>query len=102
MEKLARFAAIASLALLSTGCFTTALRDTRLNPGERHDEWRPFFFWGLVGHAEIDVREFCKEDAYEVAVGTNFGTWAVTGLTLGLFAPEKVFVTCSDGPAVPQ
>ena len=103
MEKLTcrsfLFAMTACFALLSSGCFTTALRDTRVSPGEKHDEWRPFFFWGLAGHAEIDVKEYCTNgDVYEVAMGTNFGTWIVTGLTLGIFAPEKIFVTCGDGP----
>jgi hypothetical protein len=95
-------ALLACFALLSTGCFTTSLRDARMTPGEKHDEWRPFFFWGLAGHAEIDVKEFCPGDVYEVAMGTNGGTWFVSAITLGIYSPEKIFVTCSGGPAEVQ
>jgi Bor protein len=82
---------------MATGCFTTALHDARVTPGEKHDKWRSFFLWGLAGKAEIDVREFCSGDVYEVATGTNFGTWIVSGLTLGIYSPEKIYITCGDG-----
>ena len=94
--------AAACLTLSSSGCFTTALRDARVRPGEEHDEWRSFFFWGLAGHAEVDVREYCPAgEVHEVAIGTNGGTWVVSSLTLGIYSPEKIYVTCGAGPVKP-
>ena len=89
--------AVSGMALLSTGCFTTRLQDARVTPGAKHDEWRSFFFWGLAGKAEVDVRELCAGEAYEVSTGTNAGTWLVSVLTLGIYSPEKVYVTCGEG-----
>ena len=95
---LAVLVAMGGLALLSTGCFTTRLQDASVTPGVKHDEWRSFFLWGLAGHAEIDVRHYCPHgDVYEVATGTNFGTALVKALTLGIYSPEKIYVTCGDG-----
>ena len=88
----------AVIALCSSGCFTTSLQDARYLPGEEHDEWRSFFVWGLAGEAEIDVKQFCPSgQVSEVAVGTNGGTWIVSLLTLGIYSPEKIYVTCSNG-----
>jgi hypothetical protein len=94
MSLLTRGLAAAFFSLL-TGCFSTYLHDARFEPGPRHDEWRSFFFWGLAGHAEIDVHEFCPGEVREVAVGTNFGTWAVSFITLGIYSPQKIYVTCA-------
>lgn len=105
MEKLisrALLLAAMCLALLANGCFTTSLRDARMTPGEKHDEWRSFFLYGMAGHAEVDVKEYCPGDVYEVAMGTNFGTWFVSIITLGIYSPEKIFVTCSSGPAAAE
>jgi hypothetical protein len=96
-----RLALTCALALASSGCFTTSLRDVRTTPGEKHDEWRSFFFWGLAGHAEVDVKDYCPGDAYEIAFGPNAGTWIVSMVTLGIYSPQKVYVTCSAGPATP-
>jgi len=85
---------VSGLALLSSGCFTTPLQDPRYLPGEEHDEWRSFFLWGLVGEAEVNVREFCPNgEVYEVAMGTNGGTWLVSSVTVGIYSPQKIYVT---------
>jgi hypothetical protein len=95
-------AGIIAALLLATlpGCFTYTFRDKRFEAGEKHDEWRSFFLFGIVGESEVNVSEFCPNgDAAEVAVGTNGGTWLVSWLTLGIYTPDKVYVTCSAGPA---
>ena len=92
---------IMTLMLLAVlpGCFTYKFRDKRFEPGEKHDEWRSFFLFGIVGESEVDVSDFCPGgEAAEVAVGTNGGTWLVSWFTLGIYTPDKVYVTCSAGP----
>jgi hypothetical protein len=95
---------IAGLLLTTLpGCFTFTFRDKRFEPGEEHEEWRSFFLFGIVGEGEVNVSEFCPNgDAAEVAVGTNGATWFVSWLTLGIYTPDKVYVTCSAGPAATE
>lgn len=88
--------AVAALALSSTGCDSTRLQDASVTPGTKHDEWRSFFFWGPAGKAKIDVREYCPNgEVREVATGTNVGTAIARGITLSIYSPEKIYVTCA-------
>jgi hypothetical protein len=83
------------MLLLSTGCFTTRLQDATVTPTEHYDEWRSFYFWGLTGEGNVDVRDFCHAaDVHEVATGTSFATWVATALTFGIYSPQKIYVTC--------
>jgi Bor protein len=101
LARLPALLAVVAMGLLSTGCYTTRLQDTSMTAGAKHDEWRSFFFWGLAGHAKVDVREYCEGgEVAEVSTGTNAGTAIVTGLTLGIYSPEKIYVTCANGKSV--
>jgi hypothetical protein len=89
----------ALLGLSATGCYkATFYSDPTAVRGESHDQWTSFFIFGLVGHEKVDVHEFCPAGSVaEVATGGNFGTGLVSGLTLGIYTPRKVYVTCSGG-----
>jgi hypothetical protein len=95
-----RLLALLLLPLLS-GCFQSTFVDPNLTPGEQHDPWTHFFLWGLVGEADIDVRELCPGEVQSVGFGQNFGNWAVSVVTLGIYTPRKVYVTCAEGGAPP-
>jgi hypothetical protein len=94
--------ALTALLLLSTltGCgFTYHFRASNTLPGAQHDEWASYFLFGIVGEHTIDVREFCgRTELHEVTTGTNFLTWLTTLVTLGIYSPRKVNITCSGGP----
>jgi hypothetical protein len=90
----------ASLLFGTTGCCKATFINPAVVPGETHEEWTDFFIVGLVGKEEFDVREFCPGEAAKVATGGNFLTGLVTVVTLGIYAPRKVYVTCAAGPAV--
>jgi hypothetical protein len=93
--------ALTAVLLLSTltGCgFTYHFKASNTVPGERHDEWASYFLFGIVGEHTIDVREFCgRAELHEVTTGTNFLTWLTTLVTLGIYSPRKVNITCSGG-----
>jgi Bor protein len=91
--------AVAALLLMlcATGCYkATFIRDPNVQRGAQYDEWVSFFVFGLVGEQRIDVHQFCPDGRVaEIQTGANFGTGIVTALTLGIYAPRKVYVTCA-------
>ena len=83
------------------GCYKASFyTDPKLVRGLEHDRWTDFFVFGLVGTEEIDVRSFCEDkNIAEVKTGGNFATSFVSAITLGIYTPRKVYVTCAAGPA---
>lgn len=84
--------------VLTAGCFKATFGDPTAVPGIEHDRWTDFYVFGLVGDEVIDLREFCPDGrAAEVRTGGNFPTVLVTVVTIGIYAPRIVYVTCSAG-----
>lgn len=86
-----------AVALCASGCFkATFIRDTNAVRGAEHDRWVDFFIFGLVGEPTFDVHQFCPDGRVaQVQTGANFGTGIVSLLTIGIYAPRKVYVTCA-------
>jgi hypothetical protein len=82
--------------LASSGCYrATFYRDPSVSKGETHDEWTNFYVFGLVGSEKVDVRPFCPGgDVAAVQTGGNFVTGLVSVVTIGIYTPRKVYVTC--------
>jgi hypothetical protein len=90
-----------SLALLLlAGCYkATFYQNPNAVAGVRHERWSDFFIYGLVGSEHFDVREFCGPDAIaEVRTGANFATGLVSLVTIGIYTPHKVYITCAAKP----
>ncbi len=83
----------------STGCYkATFFPDPSAVRGETHEEWSDFYVFGLVGTEHFDVSQFCKDgQAAMVRTGGNFGTGLVSVITIGIYTPRKVYVTCAAG-----
>jgi hypothetical protein len=92
---------VCALAVLLglAGCYkATFYQNPHAYPGARHERWTAFFIFGLVGAPRVDVREFCGPDEVaEVRTGSNFATGLVSLLTIGIYTPHKVYVTCAAG-----
>jgi hypothetical protein len=88
---------LACLILLG-GCYkVTFYKNTKVVRGVEHDEWTSFFIYGLVGSESVDIRSFCgKTEVAEVQTGGNFATGLVSTITLGIYTPRKIYVTCSS------
>ena len=86
-------------ALALGGCYkATFIRDAQAVRGEEHDEWTSFFVFGLVGEQTLDVKQFCPDGRFaEIQTGANFGTGLVSLVTIGIYTPRKVYVTCAGG-----
>jgi Bor protein len=88
-------------ALALGGCYkATFIRDPQVLRGEEHDDWTSFFVFGLVGEQTLDVKQFCPDGRFaEIQTGANFLTGLVSLVTIGIYTPRKVYVTCAGGSA---
>lgn len=95
LRVLGKAAVFAVLVFMLGGCYkATFTRDVPAE-GPRQSTWTHFGLFGLVGTAEIDVREFCADgDVRMIRTGGNVGTDLVGFLTAGLYTPRKVWVQC--------
>jgi hypothetical protein len=84
-------------ALALGGCYkATFIRDPSVIRGAEHDKWSHFFLWGLVGEETLDVHEFCPDGRIaEVQTQANFWNGLVRLVTIGIYAPRTVYVTCA-------
>jgi hypothetical protein len=90
------------LLLATSGCYkATFYKNASVSKGEEHEEWTDFFVFGMVGSEQIDVKKFCSNgDAAVIRTGANVGTGVIGVLTIGIYTPRKVYVTCAaNGPA---
>ena len=86
---------LCQLAIFASACSAT-FTDPRVPAGEQKSHWQNFFVLGAVGHAEVDVRDFCAtRRAHEVHLGADVLTIGVSVITLGIYTPRKVVVTCA-------
>lgn len=84
-----------------TSCYrATFHRDPDVVKGETHEQWTDFFLFGLVGTEEFTVQQFCPNgDVAEVKTGGNFATGLVGLVTIGIYTPRKVYVSCANDAA---
>jgi len=90
--------ALALATLSSTaGCYkATFVEDPSAAKREpTHEEWSNHYVFGLVGDKEYDTRQWCPDGVSMARTGGNVGTSALTIVTLGIYAPRKVYVTCA-------
>jgi hypothetical protein len=91
-----------ALLLATSGCYkATFYKNASVVKGDEHEEWTDFFVFGTVGSEEIDVKKFCSNgDAAVIRTGGNVGTGVIGILTIGIYTPRKVYVTCAaNSPA---
>ena len=82
------------------GCYKATFANPSISPGPRVERWTHFYLYGLVGHEEIDVRLLCPGEVAAIRTGGNVATEIVTALTLGIYAPRKIIVTCAGANPV--
>ena len=102
MKRLARVALLAAV-LGGAGCYkATFIRDPNAVKGTEHEEWVSYWLWGLVNEHDLNVRQFCSDGRVaQVVTGGDFLSGLVELVTLGIYAPRKLWVTCAtDGRAL--
>jgi len=62
--------------------------------------WVSGWLWGLVPNGEIDVRRECPMGVAMVETEQSFPNGLVSAITLGIFTPQHVRVTCASRSAM--
>ncbi len=101
---------LAALLLFSAGCYHASI-ETGMKPGNDkiEKEWASGFAWGLVPPDPIEAQSKCTSGVSKVETEHSFLNGLVGGLTLGIYTPMHLTVTCGTGttadvppPAAPQ
>lgn len=94
-----RGAAVAG-AFALTACYHQVV-DTGLSPGTQTIEkpWTSTWLWGLVPATPIDVRSQCTSGVAFVDTQLSVPNGLVSILTLGIYTPRSVKITCASGTA---
>lgn len=89
-----------ALGLAVSGCFHQVVQTGR-TPGTTVVEkpWTATWLWGLVPASPIDVTTNCPGGIATVETKQSFMNGLVGVLTLGIFTPRDVKVTCASGTA---
>ncbi len=94
-------AVLAGALAIGTACWHTVIT-TDLPPSTQvhHEEWRPAFAWGLVP-AQVDASKYCAGRRW-ARVETQLSpiNWVVALVTVGIFTPVDVRVTCAASGAM--
>lgn len=96
-RRFGRGVAIAAAVLLS-GCYHQVVA-TGLSAGTgRVDRpWTSTWIFGLVEAKPIDVRSLCPSGVAFVESKFTVGNWFGSLITLGIWTPRNVSVTCASG-----
>ena len=99
MQSLSKYAVPALLAacLCLSGCYHAHVT-TNKAAGDTvvQESWAPSFLFGLVP-AEIDVADQCTNGIASAERELSFLNMLVGGLTLNIYTPQNVTVTCAAG-----
>jgi hypothetical protein len=95
MKRFPRIAALVGLALLA-GCYHQVVQTGRApGPVVVSHPWTATWLWGLVPAEEINVTSQCPNGVATVETQQSFLNGLVGGLTLGIYAPRDVQITCA-------
>ncbi len=88
------------LALCFMGCYHASVETGRA-PGSQHIEkgWAASYLGGLVGPSTIEARAACPNGISKVETKHSFLNGLVGGLTLAIYTPMSIDVTCAAAPA---
>ncbi|MEP6494925.1 MAG: hypothetical protein ABJF01_19720 [bacterium] len=96
-----RWVPAAFLLCATAACFHQAVETGRTPSATIVDkEWVPTWIFGLVAAPEIDTRQQCPTGVAIVETETSFMNGIVAIITIGIFTPQHVKVTCATGTAM--
>jgi hypothetical protein len=90
---------LAALFLLSAGCYHASI-ESGMKPGNDkiEKEWASGWAWGLVGPEPIEAKSTCGSGLSKVETEHSFLNGLVGVVTLGIYTPMHLTVTCAGGP----
>ena len=95
-----RTAIALALGLAVSGCFHQIVQTGRTpGPTVVKKPWTATWLWGLVPATPLDVTQNCPGGIATVETKMTFMNGLVSALTIGIFTPRDVSVTCASGSA---
>jgi hypothetical protein len=89
-----------AFGLILSGCYHQVVQTGRTpGPTVVKKPWTATWLWGIVPASPIDVTQNCPGGIATVETKMTFMNGLVGGLTLGIFTPRNVTVTCASGSA---
>ncbi|HEY9229232.1 MAG TPA: hypothetical protein VIP11_21450 [Gemmatimonadaceae bacterium] len=89
-------AVLAFLAVSSMACYRQVVTTGRPAGAKVIDEpWLNSWFWGLVAPAPVDTRAECPSGVATVVTEVSWQNGIATLVTLGVYAPQHVTITCA-------
>lgn len=102
---MSRLVAVIVAMSLSTGCASYhAVVKTGIDPGPRkvEDKWADSYIGGLVAPDHVEIGERCGEGGVAmVETKISFVNQLVSTLTLGIYSPMEIIVTCGGAEETP-
>jgi Bor protein len=88
------------LALCFAGCYHASV-ETGRPPGSQHIEkgWASSYLGGAISPSTVDARSACASGVSKVETKHSFLNMLVGGLTLAIYTPMSIDVTCAAAPA---
>ena len=85
---------------LVTGCFSTTFSYSNRAPGRTDEVGRTFLIRGLINSNDpLRAYDLCPEGVQSVETVHTFGDQFLGCLTIGIYTPNTVRVTCASGAA---
>lgn len=96
-----RLAVLTAVVLLTSGCFRQVVQTGRTPSATVITRpWTHTYLWGLVPAKPIDVTTECRSGLATVVTEQSFLNGLATVLTVGIWTPRHVTVTCATGTAL--
>lgn len=94
----AQAVAVGVVALLNAGCYHATI-ETGLSPSQDKisQPWAPSWIYGLVPPPTFELAGRCPNGVAKVETQMSFLNGLVAFLTLSIFTPMQIDVTCSSG-----
>ena len=106
MHRFLRTLTLLGIPPLLAACFHTTVYTGIPGAGEVVSHpWSPSYFGGLIAPAAVEPAGTCKTGVYRVETSHSPGNVFVSILTLGIYTPLSIDVTCARAPrisAIPQ
>lgn len=95
-----RRSAVAMILFAFTACYHQIVNTGQpAGPTTIHKEWVSTWFWGLVAADPIDVSKECPSGLAVVETQMSFMNALGTIVTIGIWSPRDVTVTCASRAA---
>ena len=99
--RVARAGVLCAVLLVSSACYRQVVQTGRTPAATVIDRpWTHTWLWGLVPASPIDVTSQCRSGIATVVTEQSFMNGLVGLLTLGIYAPRHVTITCATGSAM--